>query len=113
MIGEKGSAAIELAAALPLLALCMIVMVQLMSVFVEAQRDLMAADVRIAETMRSHMNLEADHAFEWPCLERVAVGSEGRVVIDKKPRTIGVGLLRRTIDAPQEVRFVTEPICGN
>lgn len=113
MRNERGSASIEMAAALPLLALCMLVMVQVFGVFVDASRRLSVADAHVAEAMRNHMSLAVDHAHEWPCLEHVVVGNEGRVVVDGEPRAVGVGLWRRTIDAPQEVIFVTEPICND
>jgi hypothetical protein len=41
------------------------------------------------------------------------VGSDGRVLVDGEPRKLGVGLLQRTIDIPQEVSFVTEAICSD
>ncbi len=113
MRNDKGSASIEMAAALPLVVLCMLVMVQIFGAFITAQQRLQLADARVAEAMRNHMSLDADHAFEWPCLERVAVGIEGRVVAGGAPRTIGAGFWRRTIDIPQEVAFVTEPICSD
>lgn len=108
-----GSASIEMAAALPMLALCMLVMVQVFGVFVDASQRLQAADARVAEAMRNHMSLGSEHGFEWPCLERIAVGSEGSVTIDGDPKAVGLGLWRRSIETPQEVTFVTGQICND
>jgi hypothetical protein len=82
-------------------------------VFIDAQQRLMLAESHVSQALRDHMSLDADHAFEWPCLERVAVGSEGRVVVSGAPRAIGAGFWKRTIDTPQEVSFVTESICSD
>jgi len=110
---NKGSASIELAAALPLVALSMFVMVQVFGVFMDASKRLHAADAHIAQAMREHMSLSSEHGFEWPCLERVVVGSEGRVLANGAPRVIGVGSWRQEIETPQEVTFVTAEICSD
>ena len=102
-----------MAAALPLVALCMIVMVQVFGVFVDASQRLQAADALVAQAMREHMSLASEHGFEWPCLEHVAVGSEGRVIAVGEPKFVGVGSWRRTIETPQEVTFVTGEICSD
>ena len=113
MRNNKGSASIEVAAALPMLALCMLVMVQVFGVFVGASQRLQAADARVAEAMRNHMSLASEHGLEWPCLEYVAVGSEGKVIAAGTPKFVGVGFWRRSIETPQEVTFVTKQICDD
>ena len=113
MRNNKGSASIEMAAALPMLALCMLVMVQVFDVFIDASQRLQAADALVSQSMREHMSRNAAHDFEWPCLERVAVGSEGKVTIDGAPKAVGLGLWRRSIETPQEVTFVTGQICND
>lgn len=113
MRNNRGSTSIEMAAALPMLALCMILMVQIFGVFIDASQRLQAADARVAEAMRNHMSRNADHAFEWPCLERIAVGSEGKVTIAGEPKRVGLGIWGRVIQTPQEVSFVTESICSD
>jgi len=111
--GEKGSASIELAAILPLVALCMLVMVQVFGVFVDASQRLQAADARISQAMREHMSLASEHGFEWPCLEHVSIGSDGKVIVNGTQKFIGVGSWKRTIETPQEVTFVTGEICSD
>lgn len=113
MRNDRGSASIEMAAALPMLALCMIVMVQVFSVFVDASQRLQVADAQVAQAMREHMSLTSEHGIEWPCLEQVEVGSDGRVTIDGSPKKVGLGLWRREISTPQEVTFVTGEICSD
>ena len=113
MRNKRGSASIELATALPLVALCMLVMVQVFDVFIDASQRLHAADAYIAQAMREHMSLASEHGFEWPCLERIAVGSEGRVIAGGAPKSIGVGSWKQTIETPQEVTFVTAEICSD
>lgn len=110
---QRGSASIELAAAMPLVALCMLVMVQVFDVFVDASRRLHAADAQVAEAMREHMSLDSDHGIEWPCLEHVSVGSDGRVIANGDLKFIGIGSWKRTMETPQEVTFVTERICND
>lgn len=113
MRNNRGSASIEMAAALPMLALCMLVMVQVFDVFIDASQRLQVADAQVAQAMREHMSLDSEHGIEWPCLERIAVGSEGKVTIAGEPKRVGLGIWGRAIETPQEVTFVTGEICSD
>ncbi len=110
---SEGQAAIEMAVALPLLALFLLITVQFFHVGAMAMKNLMYAEYQIAEAIQEWMSPDSDHESGWPCLEDIPVGADGRVKINGDPVSIGFGAWKTEINVPQEVRFVADPICEN
>ena len=108
---ERGSAAIETAALLPCVALFILIIVQFFHVGAAAMQNLMRAETRVAEGLMEAMSPATDAAHEWPCLEGIALGENGKVMVLTTPVQIGVGDWTYTIETAQEVAFVTTPVC--
>lgn len=95
-IKQSGSAAIEMCAAIPILAIGIVVLVQFSTLILTSMQKLSAAESKVASAMRESMSPLSAIKNEWPCLEDVPIGKEGHLTNDT-----------------QEVIFVTDPICKN
>ena len=110
LANAKGAAALELAAALPLLALFILLVVQFSAVFTQSIRDLAVASAEASRTVADWNMATNEDGFARPCLELMPVR---HVSSGGNPLEVGAGLLRRMISVPQEVHIVAEDICSH
>lgn len=106
---QKGSAMVELAAAVPIVAIFLLVISQFATLFDRAVHDTANAE---AEASRSINEWDLQHArngLKRPCLEDMDKHS---VTYGGNPVAIGVGAWRRMISVPQEVKIVSGEICA-
>ena len=108
---KRGSAAIETAAMLPFAALFLLIIVQFFHVGTATMRRLMDAEACVASELMEAMSPATDAAHEWPCLEGIALGKGGKIVVPTMPVRIGIGDWTYDIETTQEVAFVTTPLC--
>ncbi len=111
-IDEQGSAAIETAAILPFVALFLLIIVQFFHVGAAAMQGLMDAEVSVAQGIMEAMSPATIATREWPCLEGIALGENGKITVPTPPVQIGIGDWTYDITTTQEVAFVTTPVCA-
>lgn len=105
---SSGAASIELAVAAPVIALFIVVIVQLSSVFTQSINDLATADAAASEAVAEWDASGYGRGFGRPCLEMMPVRlfrSGGN------PLPAGAGAWRRFVGVPQEVHVVAGDIC--
>jgi len=113
MFSKKGSAALEMMAFMPFISLFALATVQFFEVGAEAINNLISANSTIQSSIYDWMSPTSLHENLWPCLEDMPLGGGGRVRVSAYPIRIGMTEMGFDIHVPQEVVFVTEPICSD
>lgn len=108
MATRRGSAAIELIAFAPIIALMVLIIIQVSTMFHEALGNVAEADARAAEAIHEWEMRNWNRGFDRPCVELI----EPQLIREEgEPVPIGAGVWRREFYLPQEVTIANQPIC--
>ena len=105
---RRGSAAVELVAIAPMLALFLAIAVQLVVLFHRELAAVAAADASAARALRAWEEETRGAGSHRPCLEEL---SEQAFRGDAPATRIGVGSLSVSVGVPEEVHLVGQPVC--
>jgi hypothetical protein len=106
---DSGSASLEVAAFVPVIALFLLISYQFATLFSDAVGKVGQAHAAAQSSLRSWEELNGASGFSRPCIERMDSIDFSSPVTHHR---IGSGAMSKEIALSQEVSIVAEPICA-